>query len=118
MEFSEYLHNEDKQYLRTKRSSKTPVSTDLFSMSFYTIIYNSIKFKRQDLFHKACQCFDRVYRCIDCNQLMIPHENTEFYEFGYASTVNFVKSILVAWQTFECNNSKCYTNNKFFQLKL
>lgn len=110
------LHeNKKKRYLKTKRSPKNPASFNLFYLSLYSVIDNGIKFKRRNLCHSACNNFDMVYRCPDCNHLMIPDFSTQFYEFGYASTVNLIQSIVIPWQSFYCQYSKCSSHKIHFQ---
>lgn len=115
-EFVVELHeNKNKQFLKTKRSSKKSVSVNLFHLSLYSIIDNCTKFRRQNLCPALYHYFDIVYRCPDCNHLMIPDYNTEYYEFGHASTINLIKSIVIPWQSFECNYSKCSSYINYFQ---
>lgn len=115
-EFGVELHeNKNKQFLKTKRSSKNPVSINLFYLSLFSIIDNCIKFRRQNLCHSIYHYFNIVYRCPDCNHLMIPDFSTEFYEFGYASTINLIQSIVIPWQSFQCNYSKCSSHKNYFK---
>lgn len=92
--------------MRTKRN---PVCLKLSYLSFFSIIDNGVKFKRQEIPRELLNSFNVISRCRYCNQWLLPHYSSETFSLGYAKTINLIQNSTLPWQCFVCR----YKCNKF-----
>lgn len=90
-------------------SSDRSVIQSLSCLSFYSLINNGIKFKRQDIPYTLWHYFNEFCRCQLCHKCVMPDNCIERYCYAYAKSYNFNKNIKITWQYFECR-VRCYKN--------
>lgn len=87
--------------------SSAPVVKKLSHLSFYSLLDNCIKFKRQDIPRSLWHYFNIVARCVHCHKFVLPDCNRILinHSIGSPSTLNLIKNHTtnnIAWQSVVC----------------
>lgn len=109
LQSDDHIHNYMKlQNEFDKLASDEPCVTNLSHLSFYILVQNSIKFKRQDIPRTLWPYFNVVGRCAQCCRFVLPDYVLVQHTDALPRSLNLVRNqntISIPWQSLTCRSN-------------